>query len=156
MNSTISRIAFKKFGLGKAPFRTFAVKLFKTHNVFENGKTTSTLSDQSLQINHPIEGLLACAGTCEIGSIGYFAKLNKVPIDKIEVDVNAEYDMEHFAKKKSEPNTYKSINLEVKIFSSEQDKKKLEETVKKGMETCPVLSTIRLAGVPIKENVTYH
>ena len=136
-------------------FFTANTKIFKASTVSEGNKTISKSPSGEFEIKAPLDALLGCAGSCEAHMIQMMAKKQKVPIEKIEVDVKGEYDLDVIMGVKKGPNTYTQIDVETRIFSSEQDKQKLEQTVKKGMEMCPVLSTLKLAGIKITEKINF-
>ena len=121
-----------------------------------DGKTELTkCKDINSQIKAPPDALIGVLSACELHSIMHHVKANAVKVEKIEVNVDAEYDSNRYLEKAPGPNTYSYINIEANIYSSEKDKAKLEKAVAKGIERCPILNTLKLAGVPIKEKVNY-
>jgi uncharacterized OsmC-like protein len=142
----------------KQALKNFAkIQKYTTTNVHEAGKLTTTLSKGvTIDNRSPPEGLLGLLGACKVHSIEYQAKIRKVPIEKITIECKGEYDSEHFmGLKKEGRNTYEFINIETTIQSSEKDKKKLEEAVHKGEEHCPVLNTLKYAGIKITTKYNY-
>ena len=121
----------------------------------ENRKNISFIGDDKIEIKKPMEMMMAVAGTCEINSIRYFAEIDDVKIKKIDVEVRGEYEMDLLIGKKEGPNTYTSINVDTKIYSEEEDKNKLAQVVQKGIDNCPVLSTLKLSGIKININTHY-
>jgi uncharacterized OsmC-like protein len=152
-NSTLKN--FKIFSISKK-FMGYGIKSFRISAISENKKTlTNTDSQGQIEIKAPLEQVLASAGTCEIHSIQFFAKKNQVPIEKIDIEVKGDFDMDVFLGEKNGKNTFTNIDVALTIQSSEKDKKKLEETVNKGIEKCPVMNTLHLAGINIKKTVNY-
>ncbi len=162
---------YRKLHLFKTPFlkpslnafnsltkRDFSgVNHFKVSTVHtrESNKTTSKSEKEEYEIKAPLEALLACAGSCEVHSISFFAKKNKIPIEKIEIEIKADFDTDIFTKNKEGINTYSFIDVETKITSLEKDKDRLRETVEMGIKKCPVLNTLNLSGIKINKTIKY-
>ena len=136
-------------------YKNLAIKHLKSQTILENGIHLSTLGNEKVDIKSPLDSIMAVAGTCEIHTIQYYAKVNNVNIPKIDIDVKGDYDMDIFMDKKQGSNTFSNIDINVKVYSSETDKNKLKQVVEKGMSKCPVVSTLKLAGAKITENVEY-
>ncbi len=143
--------------INNAPKKNFAygVKLFKVSVLNENNKSITKTPTESFEIKAPMEHLLSSAGNCEIHSIQFFAKKNSVRIEKIEIDLKGEFDTDVFLGDKEGRNTFTKIDVEFRIHSTEKDKVKLEEIVKKGIEKCPAMNTLKLAGIEINKNINY-
>jgi uncharacterized OsmC-like protein len=136
--------------------RTFAVKTFQTESRLENGKTITKLSNGTeIEIQSPMEQLIASAGTCEISTIGFYAKQSNVKIEDIKVKLKGEYDLDFFMGKKQGKNTLSTLDVEINIKSSESDKKKLQDTVDVAVKRCPIISSIELAGVKVTKKINY-
>lgn len=137
--------------------RNFAVTKYKSVTISDKSGEISKMGDKGteLAIKLPLQDLLACLGTCEIHSVHFCAKQSQVAIEKMEVKCQAEYDVDIFLGKKEGKNTYSSIDIDIIVTSSEKNKAKLEETVKKGMELCPIYNTLTYAGIKINKNTKY-
>jgi len=135
--------------------RTFALKTFNASVTMENNHSMAKLSDVSLDIKQPLEMMMGVLGSCEIHTIQFHAGKNKINLDKVEIKIKAEYDVDYFLGIKQGRNTYSYIDIEVDVHSKENDKKKLGEIIEKAMQTCPVASTIRLAGIKMNEKINY-
>jgi uncharacterized OsmC-like protein len=138
--------------------RTFAVK--NLNSVFSydksNANAKTKIGNESFEVKQPLELVLGALSTCEVHSILAQAKQRQVDISKAEVECKGQYDTDTYTEKRKDvPNTYTSVNITAKIQSSEKDKKKLEEAVNKGVQMCPVLNTLKLAGVKINEKIEY-
>ncbi len=133
----------------------FAAKFRGITTVSGGKEETKTTSVPHLEIKQPLDLLLGALSACEVHSILYNTKSAGIPLEKIEVEVKGEYDLDIYLGKKQGRNTYTSIEVEARIQSNYEDKKKLEESVKKGEEQCPILSTLRLANIPIKSTIKY-
>ena len=136
--------------------KNFSVKKFVSSSFTDGDIVTSKVgANDTLVIKAPLQDLLGVLGTCEINSIKFHAKNNNVVIQKMEVDCKAEYDLNVYLGTSKNPNTYSFIDIETRVLSIEKDRSKLEATVEKGIETCPVLSTLKLAGIKINKSVKY-
>lgn len=131
------------------------IKFFQISVATQGSKSICKTSKEEIEIKEPLEHLLASAGSCEVHTIKAYAMWNKVQIDDIQVDVKGEYDTDFFRGKKEGNNTFTKIDVEFRIKSSETDKKKLEETVNKAVEICPVMNTLHLAGIQINKKINY-
>jgi uncharacterized OsmC-like protein len=136
--------------------RSFAVKTFKIESRLDSARTISKLANGTeIEIQSPMEHLIASAGTCEIHTIAFFAKQSNIKIEDIKVNLKGEYDLDFFLGKKEGNNTLSSLDVEINIKSSELDRKKLQETVEVAVKRCPLMSTIDLAGVKINKKINY-
>lgn len=135
----------------------FTVKNFTSNSIYETDKPISNVlsSGEHLSCKSPMEGVLGMIGACEIGAIRYYANAHKVVIEKIDVECKGDYDMDLFLEKRNDKNTFDFIDIVTTIKSSEKDKKKLEEVVNKGIQQCPVLSTLALTGMKINKKINY-
>lgn len=140
----------KNFSIKISNIRTFKVSTYT-----EDSKCLAKVSSGTYEMKEPLEMVLANAGACEISTIKYYAKKNKVPIEKIEVDLRAEYDGDIFKDKKEGINTFSKVDVEIKIQSSEKDFKKLDQVIKKAIEKCPIINTLELAGIDVQKNILY-
>jgi uncharacterized OsmC-like protein len=150
---------FRKFYLFSC-FKRFSIKIsnirtFKVATYTEDSKCLAKVSSGIYEMKEPMEQVLANAGACEISTIQYYAKKNEVPIEKIEVDLRAEYDGDIFKDKKEGRNTYSKVDVDIKIKSSEKDRKKLEQVINKAIEKCPVVNTLELAGIDVHKKINY-
>lgn len=143
---------FYKLGL-----RNFSNLKFSANVIGQHTKTDVKLAGNptTIEIKAPLEGVLGSVGACEVHMIELAAKKTKVDIQKIEVDIKGEYDTGVLYGTKKAPNTFDNIDMVTKIYSNEQDKAKLKETVEMGVKMCPVLNTLRLAGIKINEKIEY-
>ena len=155
-------ISQTKLNLLKKPFislntRTFAayLKKFNAEVSLENNQSVAKLSDVSIDIKNPLEMLLGVLGSCELHTLQFHAGKRKVPLDKVELKINAEYDSSYFLGIKEGKNTYNFIEVEVNVYSKEADKTKLAEVVQAGLERCPVANTLKYAGIKFTEKVNY-
>jgi uncharacterized OsmC-like protein len=132
------------------------IKNFKSTTVAEGTKEKTSIPDlNDIHIKTPLDVLMGALSACEVHSILFQAKKDGVKIEKVEVDAKGQYDLDVYLEKTKGKNTYTQIDVEARIKSSESDKKKLEEVVQKGEELCPVLSTLRLAGIKINSTIKY-
>jgi uncharacterized OsmC-like protein len=120
----------------------------------KNEEITNT-NDLNMKIKTPMEAMVGLVSACSAHSIMYYAKLEKVHIEKIEIKANADFDVEVFLGKKEGKNTYEKFNLETNIKSNEIDKDKLSHVVEMGKNKCPLLETLKLAGVKIESKINY-
>ena len=154
MNFVLKKNNFKRFYYNLQ--KDFSIKKFVSSSVTNGLQVNSIVGENdTLEIKAPLQDLLAVLGTCEINSIKFHAKFDNVAIEKMQVDCNADYDLDVYLGKTKAPNTYSFIDIQTIISSSEKDKSKLQATVEKGIETCPVLSTLKLAGIKINKSVKY-
>lgn len=137
--------------------KTFAVniKKFNAEVTLENNKSQAKLSDVAIDIKNPLEMLLGVLGSCELHTLQFYARKQSVMMEKVEIKINAEYDPSFFLGIKEGRNTYEFIDVELNVYSKEEDKKKLTEAVQAGLERCPVANTLKYAGIKFSEKVNY-
>ncbi len=157
MSSIFTKNFIKNRSIFQISLRNFSLRKFKSITVSDKNGEISKQGDNGsqLSIKQPLQDLLACLGTCEIHSVHFCAKQSQVPIEKMEVNCQAEYDVDLFMGKKEGRNTYSSIDIEVIVSSSEKNREKLDQTVKKGMELCPIYNTLSYAGIRINKTTKY-
>lgn len=130
-----------------------SIKTFKSTTVNESGKEVTSIPSQgNLEIKLPLEAFVGSISACEVHAILMIAKAQKVTIDKIEIDVKADFDMDVLMGKKEGRNTYTGLELEARVWSKD-DKAKVQAVVEKGENVCPLLNTIRLANIPVKQTI---
>ena len=152
----LKNIAQKQSFFNSQSIKCFAKKITSS-SINEGDKSTEIKMSNGdmMKVEHSFEDAIGLVGSCEISSIKYMAKTAGVPIEKIQVECSAEYDMDRYLGKSTQPNTFSFIDVETTITSSEKDKKKLEEAVEKGIKQCPMLSTLTLAGIKINKKTNY-
>ena len=129
---------------------------FKAVSNIENSKITTKVENEELKISNRVASLLGILSTCEAHTFMFNAQKHKVDIKSIEISIEGEYDFSNFyGMDKTLPNTFKEINNDITIESTEINKEKLQEIVNNSIETCPIGSTLRLAGIPIKHKINY-
>ena len=129
--------------------------MFDVTSKMEKEKTKTFISTGEVEILAPLEYFLASSSACEISSINFTAKQNSVKIEKIEVNMKGQYDPDYFTGKKEGNNTFDKIDIITNIFSSEKDRSKLDTVVNKGIQRCPMISTLNLAGVKMNKIINY-
>ena len=128
----------------------------KSTSTLVNNKIVAKIgtAEEQLTVNSPLEAVLGCLGNCTIHTIMFHAGKNKVKINNIEVEVDGVYDTDLFLGKKEGRNTFSTINLKTKVYSSE-DQAKVKHVIEEGHKYCPVLGTLKLAGIDIKSDTKY-
>lgn len=134
-----------------------SLRNFKGMTVIDNIKKDeiTKTNDLNLKIKTPMEAMVGLVTACSAHSIMYYAKVNNIQIEKIEINAEADFDVEVYIGKKEGKNIYEKLNLEANIYSSEKDKEKLMNVVEKGEEKCPLLETLKLAGVKVEVKINY-
>lgn len=135
---------------------TSNVKTFVVSAANDGRKILATNGKETFEVKSPMEQMLVCGSTCEIHTILMIAKMRKCSIDKVEVKMTGEFDLDTFTKDKPGKITFSKIDVQTDVYSKEEDKIKLEETVNMGMEKCPVLNTFKYAGIEINKKINYH
>ena len=138
--------------------RNYLIKIMQSTIKYSGGKITTTFPDQPpAHIEKPFEYVLGCLGNCKILSIQHDCKERNIPIEKIEIYTQGIYNKDFILGKETETqknkNTFESITSKIIINSSEQNKEKLEEIVKKAIAKCPIVNTFKLAGVEMKQEI---
>jgi uncharacterized OsmC-like protein len=137
-------------------FKNFSSKQMKSTSTLVNNKIIAKVgaAQEQLSIDSPFEAMLGCLGNCTIHTIMFYAGKNKVKIKNIEVDVVGEYDTDLFLGKKEGKNTFSNIDIKTRVYSTE-DQSKLNHVIEEGHKHCPVLSTLKLAGIDFKSEIKY-
>jgi len=137
--------------------RKFSQKVYHSETKIESGNVYYKSDNEEYKlVKEPLSSLLGILGCCETKSIQFFAKSNNIDIIDIKINLEGSFDYSNFLGKDTTiPNTYKTIKAYINIKSSEKDLKKLDMIVNKGLEKCPVASTLKLAGVDINHNINY-
>jgi uncharacterized OsmC-like protein len=136
----------------------FAAK-FKTKAFYQNGEASTDLGENKLtKIEQPMGAILGILGACETKSIMFQAKQAKIPIEKLEIQTNSEYDLANYLDdNKKQKNTYSQpIDMHIIVSSSEKDKAKVEKVVKVGEEKCPVAQTLKNGGIVFNTKITVN
>jgi len=131
------------------------IRIFTASTTIDGNKeTTKSMDINNVLIQHPLDAFAGILSACELHSIMYEAKKSKVSIEKAEIKVIAVYDVDNFTGKNvGGRNTFNSIDVEANITSSEPNKNKLLEVVEKGENLCPLLNTVKLAGVKVNAKI---
>jgi uncharacterized OsmC-like protein len=130
----------------------FSLKKFKTTTDLEGRDLMSSWDDNKVKLNEPLNVILAALGGCTIHSISAQAKSDNIKIEDIKVEVEGNYDTDYFKRKKEGRNTYENIDVNVSIKVSESDKSRIYKTLEGAEVRCPILQTLKLAGIKI--NIT--
>jgi uncharacterized OsmC-like protein len=137
-------------------FKKFSIKQMKSTSALVNNQIVGKIgaAEEKLVVSSPFEAMLGCLGNCTIHTIMFYAGKNQVKINNIEVDVVGDYDTDHFLGKIEGRNTFSSITMNTRVYSFE-DKSKVHLILEEGHKHCPIMSTLKLAGIEIKSEIKY-
>lgn len=141
------------------PKNNFAFYVMSTSVALSGVNRITTYPNEPPTIMHsPLQTMIGALANCEIYSITEQFKKKNIPIEKLQIDCKAKYDLDFFVGKKkqtdNEKNIFSDINIIIAI-RAKGDKKKVSELLNTCRDICPIYNILKLSGIKINHETHF-